>query len=315
MVKSIIFGEIINSVPSPKAKPKQLAWKQHVASEVFNLTKNKVIDPSLTFAISLNMRFYPNNHPGKFDIDNFVKPILDGIAAGLFCDRGMDPSSFERFNFDDSNFKHLYVERLRDTTNPKEEGVAIVKVIKKICEKLDIDLEDEGINLVNYRGIENLTTRGVQQTIQIANKDNIPIFIIADNEHNAANKINRVRNSILSKFDFHIWNKDFEYDNFGIERVMRLVNKYLKKHNQKLSKKDISKLLEKNSLIRAIELAFRNKYKEDIYQKIPRKPDISLKLMEWQLRNMAKTHELGKNLPIENVMRKAFRLHTQWIPG
>ena len=190
-----------------------------------------------------------------------------------------------------------------------------MEVIKKICEKLSIDLEEEGIALVNYDGITNLRTNRLQQTIQIANSDNVPIFIIADNENNAESKIIKIQNEVISKFNYHIWDKDFESDNFGIEKILEFINNALKQHDQKLLKREISKHLTSSALLRAIELAFRDKYRCDIFKKIPKKPDISLELMKSHLQKMSKTEELGKNLPIEHVMEKIFRIHTQWIIG
>ena len=208
---------------------------------------------------------------------------------------------------------------VRDTTiriSILLEGETEIEVIKKICEKLDVNLEKEGINLVNYKGISNLTPKKIEHIIQISNQDNVPIFIIADNECNASNKINKIKDSVLSKFDFHIWNKDFEEDNFGMDKMMILVNNYLKNHNQKLTKKEISDFKRKNkSLVRSIELAYREKYHSDIFQKIPKKQYLSLELIKKNLKKIPKTEKNEKELPIEKVLHQIFRLHANWIPG
>lgn len=70
------------------------------------------------------MKFCPFVHRNReLDVDNFLKPLLDGIAAGLFCDTTIE--KIEHFLFDDSNFLKLYVERLSNTMNANEEGVLV----------------------------------------------------------------------------------------------------------------------------------------------------------------------------------------------
>ena len=83
-------------------------------------------DPGHEYAISLALRFHPGYHGGRtLDVENFIKPILDGIAAGIFCNASTDPSTINRWNFDDSNFNTLLVHRLPDTGVPRGEGVSI----------------------------------------------------------------------------------------------------------------------------------------------------------------------------------------------
>ena len=56
----------------------------------------------------------------KSDVGNYVKPVIDGIAAGLFS---TSPLSVTKFNFDDSNFKHLLIEKLDNPLCPSDEGL------------------------------------------------------------------------------------------------------------------------------------------------------------------------------------------------
>ena len=59
------------------------------------------------------------------DVENFIKPTIDAMAAGLFCTNDQDISAIDRYDYDDSNFRHLFVQRLDDTATPTEEGVGI----------------------------------------------------------------------------------------------------------------------------------------------------------------------------------------------
>lgn len=115
----LVSGEIVNSVCT---REKALPYKRKVAKTIRAVTCEH--SPNSIYAISLSMKFCPLIHGHReLDVDNFLKPLLDGIAAGLFCDTEID--SIEYFGFDDSNFIKLYVERLSNTLRPDEEGVII----------------------------------------------------------------------------------------------------------------------------------------------------------------------------------------------
>jgi len=67
------------------------------------------------------MEHVPKYHTmHKSDVGNYVKPVIDGIAAGLFS---TSPLSVTKFNFDDSNFKHLLIEKLDNPLCPSDEGL------------------------------------------------------------------------------------------------------------------------------------------------------------------------------------------------
>lgn len=122
-----VSGEIVNSITtSRRAKDAQLEWKRRIASEVREVRGGGPWDAGQRYAISLNFRFCPARHGNQpLDVENFVKPVLDGLAAGLFSPPGQDPRAIERFKFDDSNFSTLFIHRLPDATRPDDEGVAI----------------------------------------------------------------------------------------------------------------------------------------------------------------------------------------------
>ena len=117
-----------NSVPtSPTGKKITRDWKPRVAAEVKAIRGNGPwSEIRLRYVISLGMTFNLKNHYyQKFDVENFVKPVLDAVAAGLFCDENTDPQDIDRWDFDDSNFRTLLIHRLPDTPDPRQEGVAI----------------------------------------------------------------------------------------------------------------------------------------------------------------------------------------------
>ena len=63
------------------------------------------------------------------DVDNFVKPVLDGLAAGLFYPENTDSREIPRFDIhhgvDDSNFWILLIHRLPNPPSHEEEGVRL----------------------------------------------------------------------------------------------------------------------------------------------------------------------------------------------
>ena len=118
-----VVGRIENSTPNNDAEREALqAWKVTVASTV-KVTRGA--DPWNSrddYAISLGISFHNRK---KLDIDNYSKPILDALAAGLFCDPETDPKDITRWSYPDSNFKTLLIHRLRDVDSREEEGIAI----------------------------------------------------------------------------------------------------------------------------------------------------------------------------------------------
>ena len=129
-----ITGYIANSVPtSQTGKDRLRNWKILVASEVKRLRGRKAWNPGDEFAISVGFRFNGRNHGNrkdergrvKLDVENFLKPVVDAIAAGLFCEQGTCISQIDHWNYDDSNFNTLLVHRLPDAEEPEGEGIAV----------------------------------------------------------------------------------------------------------------------------------------------------------------------------------------------
>ena len=86
-----VLGIIANAV---NGKEKQQPWKKRLASEVKAARGDVAWNPDDAYAISLALRFCPSKHGGsgqRLDVENFVKPIVDAIAAGLFCRRANGP--------------------------------------------------------------------------------------------------------------------------------------------------------------------------------------------------------------------------------
>ncbi|MBM4384778.1 MAG: hypothetical protein FJ091_15610 [Deltaproteobacteria bacterium] len=77
-------------------------------------------------AISLGFTFHAASHGNRpLDIENFLKPTLDAIAAGLFAANEIRLEEVTRWHFDDSGFRDLYAHRLPDVATAAHEGAAV----------------------------------------------------------------------------------------------------------------------------------------------------------------------------------------------
>lgn len=113
--------EIINSIVNRKYKKLLLDWKCKIADEV----RKNIVNPFTPrqAAVSLSFFFSPSMRgKRKFDAENFIKPILDGVAKGLYSsDWDQERNNLKvKFNEDDSVFRWVYIERHDIKKNDKE---------------------------------------------------------------------------------------------------------------------------------------------------------------------------------------------------
>ena len=101
-------------------------WKKSVASASKILRGNFAWSTTSHYCITCGFTFHMASHGNrKLDVENFIKPTLDALAAGLFCSEDQDPRLIPRYDYDDSNFRHLFIQRLEDAASESDEGVAI----------------------------------------------------------------------------------------------------------------------------------------------------------------------------------------------
>lgn len=128
-----VSGKIINSVVDKPRQPQQQAWKAEIASAV-KAARGGQWNSEAKFAVSIGFRFNIDSGwhgygkggaPRKLDVENFLKPVVDALAAGLFCGEATDPRRIQQWDYDDSNFDTLLIHRLPDAPTPQGEGVGI----------------------------------------------------------------------------------------------------------------------------------------------------------------------------------------------
>ncbi len=126
ILKNVILGQLINiQTQTGRKDDKKLEWQQKIAKAIKSERGSKARSSSNSYAISLGMKFSRHEHQKQpLDVDNFIKPIFAGIAAGLFSSDEIPSNVIDFKDFPDSCFRYLYVERLDD--HAVKEGVAIV---------------------------------------------------------------------------------------------------------------------------------------------------------------------------------------------
>lgn len=112
---------VINSITEDKEA--HYKWKLKIAQEIMSISRPSIQAQNATISLSFlfNPEFHGNRH---FDVDNFIKPVIDGVAKGLFGNLiNRNSKGKTRFNEDDSVFRWIYLER--HDTNSNHEGVYI----------------------------------------------------------------------------------------------------------------------------------------------------------------------------------------------
>ena len=120
-----IDGVVRNSIPNTqKARAELHEWKRRVTQAVGGRRGARPWNPHDMYTVSLALRFHlPNHHNREVDIDNYCKPVLDAVAAGLFDPAPNDVTGWR--GYPEHRFRTLLVHRLRDGADPAQEGVVI----------------------------------------------------------------------------------------------------------------------------------------------------------------------------------------------
>ena len=90
------------------------------------------LNPAWIYSITAGFSFNATAHGNQqLDVENFLKPSFDALAAGLFCPANQEPRTIRRFDYDDSNFRYLFFHKLPDARIADDEGVGFVVSVKK----------------------------------------------------------------------------------------------------------------------------------------------------------------------------------------
>jgi hypothetical protein len=198
------------------------------------------------------------------------------------------------------------------------EGETEEKVIELILEARGVDHERDGFFVYNIQGQDNLLH--LKPLFRVSQLIDITIFGMVDNDRNVNNKIQKMRQyardlGYEKDIRIHIWDRDFETDNFGIDKVVSKVN-------QLLSEKGYSKInpLEIESRMKSTGDALIKSVEKEIWRvnvttgiksgKIISKPRLAQLLIEDRLKEIQienEPHWIVK-LPVEIELKKMFEL-------
>ena len=190
------------------------------------------------------------------------------------------------------------------------EGETEETVINQILEALYIDTRRQGLMLINYRKMGELDSASVINWLSVTEKQSIPVFVISDNDSHIKDRIRHlVLIGKLKQDMYEIWNGDFEQDNFGLSKVLAIVNNKLQEQGMvTLTADEVGIEMRKEKvLMRAIDSVCNSKFPRKLDDIISKK-EIARILMAQRIKEIRK--EFGEGgwkpiLPIEKALHRA----------
>lgn len=198
------------------------------------------------------------------------------------------------------------------------EGETEEKVIELILEARGVDRETNGFFVYNIQGQDNLLH--LKSLFRVSQLIDITIFCMVDNDRNIHQKIQKMKQyardlGYEKDILIHIWDRDFETDNFGIDKVVSKVNQLLSEKgysNIDPLKVDFKMKKTGDALLKTIkkEIWRVNVIKGIKSGKIISKPRLAQLLIEDRLKEIQIENEPDwiAKLPIEKELKKIFEL-------
>jgi hypothetical protein len=179
-------------------------------------------------------------------------------------------------------------------------------IVNSILNALAINPDRDGFIIHNLEGQSNIKIN-LGTIYYLASKDFIDVFAILDNDHDA-NEI--ITNYNIDPKRYHKWERDLEYDNFGVEMVVKYVNVELKQNGlRQISKNEVEKELSatNRAMMNIIEILIRkeNRIKYEIPKRL-----ICKSLISDRVKEIEEARKRGENweprLPIEVILKNVF---------
>jgi hypothetical protein len=188
------------------------------------------------------------------------------------------------------------------------EGKTEEIVVNLILEALAINPDRDGFIIHNLEGQPNMKIN-LGTIYYLANKDFIDVFTILDNDQEAEEIIRKYN---INKERYHKWNKDFEYDNFGLCAITDYVNSMLKQKGlNQISKDEVEK--EITTTDNVLTTIINNLISKENRKKFKlSKVSMCQDLVADRIKEITSARESGNNwkpqLPIEHVLKKIFEI-------
>jgi hypothetical protein len=180
------------------------------------------------------------------------------------------------------------------------EGHSEEKAIRMILEALYIDEKRDGIILHNAKGRSNIEAN-LESLFDFTKKNDIDVFEIVDGEKTSIEMLEAHKRKGAIKDEMsHYWKKDFEYDNFGIAKVVEKVNVFLREkgYNEGITVEEVESRMRDNDsvLMNAVSTITNSKFRIKL-DKIVGKPELTEKLMRDRIARIREERDNGEWMP------------------
>ena len=206
------------------------------------------------------------------------------------------------------------------------EGQTEEKVIELILEARGVNLVKDGFFVYNIEGVDNL--HHLKPLFRVSQLIDISIFVMVDNDKDVDRTITKMNESAkelgyTKEIMLRKWDRDFETENFGIDKVIEKANEILNDIGYNIvNKEDVQNrmLSSGDALVKAIEneIGRTNYQKFDGSKKVHdifSKPRLGTLLIQDRLKEIKIIDDPDWNakLPIEVELKKAFRLIPDYL--
>ncbi len=133
--------------------------------------------------------------------------------------------------------KKIIFEYTRNVPIPKlvllVEGYSEEIVINILFNAFGLIPENEGITIHNFEGTGGITLFNVGAILQVAKLQDVARYLIIDDDLGAKELVKELteRLHLLDTDCYKLWERDFEYDNFGVAKIVEIVNEKLVEQN------------------------------------------------------------------------------------
>lgn len=117
------------------------------------------------------------------------------------------------------------------------EGDTEIIALPKIARALDVDFDRLGIKLFPLDGYSGVSARRIEKLLEHARDEGIIAYIWLDNHPEARPLLSKIvdKNKLVSPQNVHVWDTDFEGDNFTDDELVNAVMLLAKKDGKQLS--------------------------------------------------------------------------------
>lgn len=170
------------------------------------------------------------------DLTDEEQPDPDDLVDGR---RGKWKDKYygRKFSYKDQDIQKKIISDHLNVPIPRVvlliEGDSEEMAIGILMNALGIVPENKGIAIHNFEGTGGISPFNAEAVLRIAKSQKVGRYLIVDNDPKAEELVNELseRLGLLEDDCYRIWERDFEYDNFGMELVAETVNEKLLERN------------------------------------------------------------------------------------